>query len=165
MKVLVINCGSSSLKYQLIDMNTEESIAQGLVERIGIEGSVLTQKVEGRDKYIVKQPMEDHKIAIQLVLGALVDKENGVISSMDEISAVGHRVVHGGEKFKSSVLINEEVKDYIRGCFKLAPLHNPANMIGIEACEELMPNTPMVAVLIMLSIQQCQKSISLCITI
>lgn len=146
MKVLVINCGSSSLKYQLIDMNTEESIAQGLVERIGIEGSVLTQKVEGRDKYIVKQPMEDHKIAIQLVLGALVDKENGVISSMDEISAVGHRVVHGGEKFKSSVLINEEVKDYIRGCFKLAPLHNPANMIGIEACEELMPNTPMVAV-------------------
>lgn len=90
--------------------------------------------------------MEDHKIAIQLVLGALVDKENGVISSMDEISAVGHRVVHGGEKFKSSVLINEEVKDYIRGCFKLAPLHNPANMIGIEACEELMPNTPMVAV-------------------
>jgi len=146
MKVLVINCGSSSLKYQLIDMNTEDSIAQGLVERIGIEGSVLTQKVEGRDKYIVKQPMEDHKIAIQLVLGALVDKENGVISSMDEISAVGHRVVHGGEKFKSSVLINEEVKDYIRGCFKLAPLHNPANMIGIEACEELMPNTPMVAV-------------------
>lgn len=146
MKVLVINCGSSSLKYQLIDMNTEESIAQGLVERIGIEGSVLTQKVEGREKYIIKQPMKDHKVAIQLVLGALVDKENGVISSMDEISAVGHRVVHGGEKFKSSVVINEEVKEYIRECFKLAPLHNPANMIGIEACEELMPNVPMVAV-------------------
>lgn len=146
MKVLVINCGSSSLKYQLIDMNTEESIAQGLVERIGIEGSVLTQKVEGREKYIIKQPMKDHKVAIQSVLGALVDKENGVISSMDEISAVGHRVVHGGEKFKSSVVINEEVKEYIRECFKLAPLHNPANMIGIEACEELMPNVPMVAV-------------------
>ena len=146
MKVLVINCGSSSLKYQLIDMSTEESLAQGLVERIGIEGSVLTQKVEGRDKYIVKQPMQDHKVAIKLVLDALVDKENGVISSMDEISAVGHRVVHGGEKYKSSVLINGEVKDYIRDCFKLAPLHNPANMIGIEACEELMPNTPMVAV-------------------
>ena len=122
MKVLVINCGSSSLKYQLIDMSTEESLAQGLVERIGIEGSVLTQKV------------------------ALVDSENGVISSMDEISAVGHRVVHGGEKYNASVVIDSEVKAYIEECFKLAPLHNPANMIGINACEELMPNTPMVAV-------------------
>ncbi|WP_300697046.1 acetate kinase, partial [uncultured Clostridium sp.] len=118
MKILVINCGSSSLKYQLIDMTTEESLAQGLVERIGIEGSVLTQKVEGRDKYIVKQPMADHKDAIRLVLEALVDEKNGVISSMDEISAVGHRVVHGGEKYNKSVVINEE----------------------------LMPNTPMVAV-------------------
>lgn len=146
MKVLVINCGSSSLKYQLIDMSTEESLAQGLVERIGIEGSVLTQKVEGRDKYIVKQPMADHKDAIKLVLDALVDSENGVISSMDEISAVGHRVVHGGEKYNASVVIDSEVKAYIEECFKLAPLHNPANMIGINSCEELMPNTPMVAV-------------------
>lgn len=146
MKVLVINCGSSSLKYQLIDMQTEESLAQGLVERIGIEGSVLTQKVEGRDKYIVKQPMADHKVAIKLVLDALVDRQNGVISSMDEISAVGHRVVHGGEKYNKSVIIDAEVKSYIEECFKLAPLHNPANMIGINACEELMPNTPMVAV-------------------
>ena len=146
MKVLVINCGSSSLKYQLIDMTTEESLAQGLVERIGIEGSVLTQKVEGRDKYIVKQPMADHKDAIKLVLEALVDEQNGVISSMDEISAVGHRVVHGGEKYNESVIIDAEVKSYIEECFKLAPLHNPANMIGINACEELMPNTPMVAV-------------------
>ena len=146
MKVLVINCGSSSLKYQLIDMSTEESLAQGLVERIGIEGSVLTQKVEGRDKYIIKQPMADHKDAIKLVLEALVDEKNGVISSMDEISAVGHRVVHGGEKYNQSVVINDEVKAYIEECFKLAPLHNPANMIGINACEELMPNTPMVAV-------------------
>ena len=146
MKVLVINCGSSSLKYQLIDMTTEESLAQGLVERIGIEGSVLTQKVEGRDKYIVKQPMADHKDAIKLVLEALVDEKNGVISSMDEISAVGHRVVHGGEKYNKSVIIDAEVKSYIEECFKLAPLHNPANMIGINACEELMPNTPMVAV-------------------
>jgi len=146
MNVLIINCGSSSLKYQLINMATEEALAQGLVERIGIEGSVLTQKVEGREKYIIKQPMKDHKIAIQLVLNALVDKENGVISSMDDINAVGHRVVHGGERFKESVVINNEVKDYIKECFKLAPLHNPANMIGIEACEELMPNTPMVAV-------------------
>ena len=146
MKVLVINCGSSSLKYQLIDMANEEPLAQGLVERIGIEGSVLTQKVEGREKYIVKQPMADHKVAIKLVLDSLVDEVNGVISSMDEISAVGHRIVHGGEKFKNSVVVNEEVKNYIKECFKLAPLHNPANMIGIEACEELMPNTPMVVV-------------------
>ena len=146
MKVLVINCGSSSLKYQLIDMTTEESLAQGLVERIGIEGSVLTQKVEGKDKYIVKEQMKDHKDAIRLVLAALVDENNGVIKSMDEISAVGHRVVHGGEKYKESVVINDEVKANIEECFKLAPLHNPANMIGIKACEELMPNTPMVAV-------------------
>ena len=146
MKVLVINCGSSSLKYQLIDMATEESLAQGLVERIGIEGSVLTQKVEGREKYIVKETMKDHKDAIRLVLEALVDAENGVISSMEEINAVGHRVVHGGEKYNKSVVINDEVKNYIEECFKLAPLHNPANMIGIKACEELMPSTPMVAV-------------------
>ena len=146
MKVLVINCGSSSLKYQLIDMETENSLAQGLVERIGIEGSVLTQKVEGKDKYIVKTPMNIHKEAIEIVLKALVDGEHGVIKSMDEITAVGHRVVHGGEKYASSVLITEEVKKSIEECYKLAPLHNPPNMIGIEACEELMPNTPMVAV-------------------
>ena len=146
MKVLVINCGSSSLKYQLIDMVNEEALAQGLVERIGIEGSVLTQKVEGKDKYIVKEEMKNHKDAIRLVLEALVDENNGVIKSMDEISAVGHRVVHGGEKYKESVVINDEVKANIEECFKLAPLHNPANMIGIKACEELMPNTPMVAV-------------------
>ena len=146
MKVLVINCGSSSLKYQSIDMVNEEALAQGLVERIGIEGSVLTQKVEGKDKYIVKEEMKDHKDAIRLVLEALVDENNGVIKSMDEISAAGHRVVHGGEKYKESVVINDEVKANIEECFKLAPLHNPANMIGIKACEELMPNTPMVAV-------------------
>lgn len=146
MKVLVINCGSSSLKYQLIDMTNEESLAQGLVERIGIEGSVLTQKVEGKDKYIIETPMSNHKEAIGLVLKALIDEKHGVISSMDEISAVGHRVVHGGEKYSKSVLINGEVKKSIEDCFKLAPLHNPANMIGIEACEELMPSTPMVAV-------------------
>lgn len=146
MKVLVINCGSSSLKYQLIDMETEKDLAQGLVERIGIEGSVLTQKVEGRDKYIVKTPMNDHKDAIKLVLEALVDKTNGVITTMDEITAVGHRVVHGGEKYASSVVITDEVMKSIEECVKLAPLHNPANIIGIEACKELMPNVPMVAV-------------------
>ena len=135
MKVLVINCGSSSLKYQLIDMSTEESLAQGLVERIGIEGSVLTQKVEGRDKYIVKQPMADHKDAIKLVLEALVNEEYGVIKSMDQISAVGHRVVHGGEKYSDSVLINDEVLQSIKDCIVLAPLHNPPNIIGIEACK------------------------------
>ncbi|WP_346934947.1 acetate kinase [Clostridium sp.] len=146
MKVLVINCGSSSLKYQLINMETEESLAQGLVERIGIEGSILTQKVPGRDKYIIEQPMADHKDAIKLVLDALVDGNHGVISSMDEISAVGHRVVHGGEKYSESVVIDDAVMASLEECVKLAPLHNPANIIGINACKSLMPNTPMVAV-------------------
>lgn len=146
MKTLVINCGSSSLKYQLIDMNTEECMVQGLVERIGIEGSVLTQKVEERDKYIINTEIKDHKEAIKLVLGALIDPIHGVIKSMDEISAVGHRVVHGGEKYSDSVLIDDEVLKSIEECIVLAPLHNPPNLIGIEACKELMPNTPMVAV-------------------
>ncbi|MEG0133528.1 MAG: acetate kinase [Clostridium sp.] len=146
MKILVINCGSSSLKYQLINMETEESLAQGLVERIGIEGSILTQKAPGKDKYIIEQPMADHKDAIKLVLGALVDGTHGVIASMDEISSVGHRVVHGGEKYSESVVINDEVMASLEECVKLAPLHNPANIIGINACKSLMPNTPMVAV-------------------
>lgn len=146
MKVLVINCGSSSLKYQLIDMTNEESLAQGLVERIGIEGSILTQKVEGRDKYIVKETMNDHKDAISIVLNALVNKESGVISSMDEINAVGHRVVHGGEKYSESVIIDETVMKELEECAKLAPLHNPPNIIGINACKALMPKTPMVVV-------------------
>lgn len=146
MKILVINCGSSSLKYQLINMANEGVLAQGLVERIGIDGSILTQKVEGRDKYIIEQPMQDHKDAIKLVLGALVDEENGVIKSMDEISAVGHRVVHGGEKYSKSVLVDDEVMKYLEECVKLAPLHNPPNIIGIEACKALMPNTPMSVV-------------------
>ena len=146
MKTLVINCGSSSLKYQLIDMATEDCMVQGLVERIGIEGSILTQKVEGKDKYVINSDIKDHKEAIRLVLEALVDPVHGVIKSMDEISAVGHRVVHGGEKYSDSVLINDEVLQSIKDCIVLAPLHNPPNAIGIEACKELMPNTPMVAV-------------------
>ena len=146
MKTLVINCGSSSLKYQLIDMSTEECMVQGLVERIGIEGSVLTQKVEGKDKYVINTEIKNHKDAIKLVLEALIDPVHGVIKSMDEISAVGHRVVHGGEKYSDSVLINDEVLQSIKDCIALAPLHNPPNIIGIEACKELMPNTPMVAV-------------------
>ena len=145
MKVLVINCGSSSLKYQLIDMSNENVLAQGLVERIGIDG-ILTQKVEGREKYIVETDLKDHIVAIDLVLNTLVDKANGVINSMDEISAVGHRVVHGGEKYSTSVVINEEVMKNLEDLVSLAPLHNPANIIGIKACMALMPNTPMVAV-------------------
>ncbi|MGL4731608.1 MAG: acetate kinase [Clostridium sp.] len=146
MKVLVINCGSSSLKYQLINMENEEAIAQGLVERIGIEGSILTQKVPGRDKYIVQEAMPTHKEAIQHVIDALTDKEHGVIANMDEINAVGHRVVHGGEKYAESVVITDEVMAKLEDCIKLAPLHNPANIIGINACKDLMPNTPMVGV-------------------
>ena len=146
MKTLVINCGSSSLKYQLIDMSNEESMVQGLVERIGIEGSALTQKTPGKGKHVINTEIKDHKDAIKLVLEALVNEEYGVIKSMDEISAVGHRVVHGGEKYSESVLITDEVLDSIRDCIALAPLHNPPNIIGIEACRELMPNVPMVAV-------------------
>ena len=146
MKTLVINCCSSSLKYQLIDMSTEECMVQGLVERIGIEGSILTQKVEGKDKYVINKEIKNHKDAIKLVLEALIDPAHGVIKSMEEISTVGHRVVHGGEKYSDSVLINDEVLQSIKDCIALAPLHNPPNIIGIEACKELMPNTPMVAV-------------------
>ncbi|GAB6149821.1 acetate/propionate family kinase [Clostridium novyi] len=145
MKILVINCGSSSLKYQLIDMTSEQPIAQGLVERIGIEGSVLTHKVNGK-KYKIEEEMKDHKKAIELVLNALVNEEYGVIKNMEEISAVGHRVVHGGEKYAESVLIDSEVMEALEDFVKLAPLHNPPNIIGINACKELMSSTPMVAV-------------------
>lgn len=146
MKVLVVNCGSSSVKYQLINMEDESVLAKGLVERIGINGSILTQKVEGREKYVIETPMENHKVAIKLVLDALVDKDHGVIKDMSEISAVGHRVVHGGEKYSSSVLINDEVLENIKDCVKLAPLHNGPNLIGIEACRALMKDTPMAVV-------------------
>lgn len=145
MKILVINCGSSSLKYQLINMEDESVQAKGLVERIGMDGSILTQKVNG-EKYIVEQPMKDHKDAIKIVLDALIDSKHGVIKDMSEISAVGHRVVHAGEKYSSSVLISDEVMKVLEDCIKLAPLHNPPNIIGIEACKSLMPATPMVAV-------------------
>ena len=146
MKILVINCGSSSLKYQLIDMSNEASLAQGLVERIGSNGSILTQKVEGKDKYVVETPLKDHQDSIELVLKSLIDEKHGVIKSMDEISAVGHRVVHGGEKYATSVVIDEEVLNNLQSFVKLAPLHNPANITGIKACQELMKNTPMIAV-------------------
>ncbi|MEF9952917.1 MAG: acetate kinase [Clostridium sp.] len=146
MKVLVINCGSSSLKYQLVDMTNEGVMAKGLVERIGIEGSVLTHKPEGMDKVKIEVPMKDHTDAIRLVLEALVDGSHGVIKDMSEIAAVGHRVVHGGEKYSESVLINDEVMKALEECTALAPLHNPPNLIGINACRDLMGDTPMVAV-------------------
>lgn len=146
MKVLVLNCGSSSLKYQLIDMEHESVIAKGLCERIGIEGSVLTHKPTGKETFVQEAPMPTHTQAIKLVMDALEDPEHGVIQNTNEISAIGHRVLHGGIKFTQSIVVNQQVKDVIRECFDLGPLHNPANLMGIEACEEAMPGTPNVAV-------------------
>jgi len=145
MNILVINCGSSSLKYQLIDSESEAVLAKGLCERIGIDGRLVYQKA-GCDKEITEAAMPTHKEAIQMVLDALTNEKTGVVASLSEIGAVGHRVVHGGEKFTKSVVINEEVLAAIEECNDLAPLHNPANLIGIAACQKLMPGTPMVAV-------------------
>ncbi|MBQ1793969.1 MAG: acetate kinase [Peptostreptococcaceae bacterium] len=147
MKVLVLNCGSSSLKYQLIDMSNEEVLCIGLVERIGIEGSVLKQEKDGVEgKLVVEQPMKNHQDAIKLVLDAVVDAKFGGVQDIKEVEAVGHRVVHGGEKFAGSVLITDEVKAALVECTDLAPLHNPANIMGIEACEAILPGVPMVGV-------------------
>lgn len=145
MNVLVVNCGSSSLKYQLIDSVTEEVLAKGLCERIGIDG-VLTHQPAGKIKVKMDAPMPDHTVAIQLVLEQLTDENNGVISSLDEIGAVGHRLVHGGEKFACSTIITDEVIKAMEECNPFAPLHNPANLIGVNVCRELMPNTPMAGV-------------------
>lgn len=145
MNVLVINCGSSSLKYQLIDSESEAVLAKGLCERIGIDGRLVYQKA-GLDKEITEAAMPTHKQAIQMVLEALVNEKTGAIKSLSEIDAVGHRVVHGGEKFASSTLLTPEVLKTVEECNELAPLHNPANLIGIDACRELMPNVPMVGV-------------------
>lgn len=146
MNILVINCGSSSLKFQLIDAATEKQIAKGLCERIGIEGSQLVYQPAGGEKEETVTPMPDHTKAIELVLNALTNEKTGVVKSLDEIGAVGHRIVHGGEKFASSTIITDEVIEAIKACNDLAPLHNPANLIGIDACKKLMPNTPMVGV-------------------
>ena len=146
MNVLVINCGSSSLKYQLIDADSEKVLAKGLCERIGIDGGMHTYQPDGAQKIKTDVDMPSHTKAVQLVLDALTDSKNGVIKSLDEIDAVGHRIVHGGEKFSKSVLINDEVIKAIEECNDLAPLHNPANLIGVNSCKELMPNVPMVAV-------------------
>ena len=145
MKILVINCGSSSLKFQLINAESEEVLAKGLCERIGIDGR-LTYQPAGGEKEISEKAMPTHTEAIQFVIDALTNEKTGVVKSLSEIGAVGHRIVHGGEKFASSVVITEEVKKAVEECNDLAPLHNPANLIGVEACEKLMPGTPMVAV-------------------
>lgn len=145
MKVLVINCGSSSLKYQLIDSDSEAVIAKGLCERIGIDGK-LTHQTVGKDKYEKVVVIPEHNTAVKYVLDALLDKETGAITSLSEIDAVGHRIVHGGEKFANSVVINDDVMAAIEECNDLAPLHNPANLIGIRACQAHMPGVPMVAV-------------------
>ena len=145
MKILILNAGSSSLKYQLIDMDGEKLLAKGLVERIGIEGSHINQKANGQ-VFDATAPMANHTEGIQWMLKALLDPEKGALKSMDEIGAVGHRVLHGGERFTASVLVNDEVKEAIKANIPLGPLHNPANLMGVEACEKVMPGTPNVAV-------------------
>ena len=145
MKILIVNAGSSSLKYQVIDMEGEQVLAKGVVERINIEGSQLKHTM-GKEKFEIKQPIKDHVEATQLVLATLQDETMGVIKSVDEIGAVGHRVLHGGTEFSESVIINDAVKAAIRKCIPLGPLHNPANLMGIEACEKVMPTTPQIAV-------------------
>lgn len=145
MKILVLNCGSSSLKYQLFNMDNEKVLAQGIAERIGLNDSILTHKTSNGDKHKINLNFKNHKEALNKILELLTSKEYGVLKSLSEIDAVGHRVVHGGEKYSKAVLINEDVKKSIKELFSLAPLHNPANLIGIEVCEELMKNIPMVA--------------------
>lgn len=146
MNVLVINCGSSSLKYQLIDSKTEEVLAKGLCERIGIDGSMLTHQPAGKDKIKTEADMPNHTVAVQLVIKSLTDPEAGVIKSLEEIGAVGHRIVHGGEKFQEATILTDAVIKEIEECNDLAPLHNPANLIGINSCKEIMPNVLMVGV-------------------
>jgi acetate kinase len=146
MKVLVVNAGSSSIKYQVVDMTDESVLAVGLVDRVGIPGTTLEHKPVGKDKVLIKKDLPDHTAGMKLVLEVLVNEEYGCIKSMDEIGAVGHRVVHGGEEFAESVVIDDRVKKVIKDCFDIAPLHNPPNLMGIEACQELMPNVNHVVV-------------------
>lgn len=146
MNILVMNCGSSSLKYQLIDGESEAVLAKGLCERIGIDGSLLTHKAQGKDKVVLSVDMKNHTDAIEAVLRQLTDQRTGVLKSLSEIDAVGHRIVHGGEKFSASVLLDESVLHEVEACSRLAPLHNPANLTGIRACQKLMPKVPMAGV-------------------
>ncbi len=145
MKILIVNAGSSSLKYQLIDMDDESTLAKGLVEKIGLDMGKLKHKA-GDKEFVVEQKIDNHVIATQMMLDALTDPDHGVVKSMDEIGAVGHRVLHGGPNFTESVIVNKEVEDAIEENIPLGPLHNPANLAGIRACRAVMPNTPMVAV-------------------
>ncbi|MEN6326564.1 MAG: acetate kinase [Syntrophomonas sp.] len=145
MKVLVVNAGSSSIKYQVVDMTDESVLALGLVDRVGIPGTTLDHSPAGKDKVTIKKDLPDHTAGMKLVLEVLINPEYGILKSMDEIGAVGHRVVHGGEDFAESVVIDDAVKNVIKDCFAIAPLHNPPNMMGIEACQELMPNVKHVA--------------------
>ena len=158
MKILVLNCGSSSLKYQLIDMEKKELLAKGNFERIGENESFLTHKV-GSDKIVINKPVETHTDALNVIISELLNPKYNTLSSLDQINGVGHRIVHGGEIFKSSTLIDDETIKNIEKCAAFAPLHNPAAVQGILACKKLMPNTPMVAVLIQHSIKQCQKKV------
>ncbi|NLK28541.1 MAG: acetate kinase [Clostridiales bacterium] len=146
MNILVINCGSSSLKYQLIDTDSKSVLAKGLCERIGIEGSKLTHEAAGKDEFVVENPMPDHQVAVDMVMKALLDPKYGVLKDISEISAVGHRVLHGSKYYSDPVIVNEDVKKVIRDCYDLGPLHNPANLTGIIACEAAMPGIPHVAV-------------------
>ncbi len=146
MKILVINCGSSSLKYQLIDMEDESVLAKGLCERISIEGSKLTHEAKGKEKMVIEAPMKDHQVAADMVIKALLDPNYGVIKNISEISAVGHRVLHGGKYYSDPVIVDQNVKKVIKDCYDLGPLHNPANLTGINACEAAMPKIPQVAV-------------------
>ncbi len=146
MIILVVNCGSSSIKYQLFNMADESVLAKGLVERIGLEGSLLTHQPAGKEKVVLTADIKNHSIGIKMVLEALTHPEHGVLKNMSEINAIGHRVVHGAEKFADSVLITPQVMDALEECIDLAPLHNPPNILGINACTELMPKTPQVGV-------------------
>jgi acetate kinase len=146
MKILVVNVGSSSIKYQVFNMDDESVLAKGLLDRVGITGTILEHEPAGKEKVTIKQEMPDHTAGMKMILNVLVNDEYGCARSLDEIEAVGHRVVHGGESFSASVIINDEVKKVIRDCFDIAPLHNPPNLMGIEACELLMPNVPHIAV-------------------
>lgn len=146
MNILVINCGSSSLKYQLIDMEKEAILAKGLAERIGIEGARVKHETTGKEEVVIEEAMDDHKAALKIVLNSIADAEYGAVTSLSEIDAVGHRVVHGGEDFAESVIIDDKVMKAVEDNVEIAPLHNPPNIMGIEACKELMPETPMVGV-------------------
>ena len=146
MKILVINCGSSSLKYQLFDMEDESVSAKGLVDRIGIEGSNITHRKTGEEPFTITTPIKDHKVAMKLVLDALLDENHGVLKSLDEINGAGHRIVSGGDYFKESVLVNDEVMDALRKCIPLAPLHNPGHIMGIEAIQHALPKLKNVVV-------------------